>query len=169
MSELRIAIDYAAPNGDETCAVVHNIKTGETAIIPQWLAEALQDELLKPKSFSEQIARQTVEETNLDDPHFKGDTYEKEIDQKALSKDLFKVFGYMVAHEEEFLTDVEIADATGAYLPSIPRFRCYLKSPEYGMHNMIRRRRVGSRLFEHRILPNRNSLLYSAYVANTVF
>ncbi len=127
-------------------------------------------ESLDKKSFSAAITDAMSEESNLDDPHFKGETYEKDIDQKALTKDLFKVFAYLVEHPNTYVTDVEIAEATGAYLPSVPRFRCYLATKEYGSHTMLRRRRTGERLHEHCMIVNRESLTYQAWFkANSTF
>ena len=118
------------------------------------------------ESFSKQIIDTSKEENNLDDPHFKGDTYEKEIDQKALKGDFFKVFGFMADHEGQYFTDPEIAEATGVYIPSVQRMRCYMKQKEWGSHVMIRRRRAGQRLYEFACFPNKESLTYHFYKKN---
>lgn len=114
------------------------------------------------RSYSEKI-KQDVEEVNLDDPHFKGERYEKEIDQKALARGFFKVFCFMAEHEG-WHTDTEIADQTGVYIPSVQRYRSYCRSPEWGSHVVEARRRHGCRTFEYRLIPNKESLTYKRFM-----
>lgn len=112
------------------------------------------------QSFSKAIS--SKEEDNLDDPHFKGVAYEKEIDQKALAHGFFKVFFYMA--ETEWSLDTEISRETGVYIPSVQRYRSYCRSVEWGSHTVERRRRAGCRIFEYRLIPNKESLTWNEYL-----
>lgn len=111
------------------------------------------------ESFSKQVKKQTQQEDALDDPHFKGVAYEKELDQKALKMGLVAVFRFMVEHPEWHL-DTEISKATGVYVPSVQRYRSYMRDPVWGKHIVHRRRRIGCRIFEYRLIPNTDSLLF---------
>jgi hypothetical protein len=119
-------------------------------------------DLEKRPAFSATVKLQAVEEDNLDSPHFHGETYEKEIDQKALKSDFFRVFDYML-RRHFYKTDVEISEATGVYIPTVQRMRSYMRSPEWGKHTVMRRRREGSRIFEFCLLPNLESLTFRAW------
>lgn len=111
------------------------------------------------ESFSKKVIAGTQEETNLEDPHFNGVAYEKELDQHALAHGLVTVFKFMVQHDGWHL-DTEIAKATGVYVPSVQRYRSYLRDAVWGKHIVHRRRRIGCRIFEYRLIPNTDSLLF---------
>lgn len=112
-------------------------------------------------TFSDGIHQEREEET--DDPEFKGVAYEKDIDQEALKRGFYKVFEFMAGHPEEWFLDVEIADATGIYVPSVQRYRSYMRQPEFGTHIVNRRRRAGMRIWEYTLIPNDQSKIYQHF------
>lgn len=114
------------------------------------------------KSFTVQITSASIEEDNLEDPHFKGVAYEKEIDQIPLAGAFFQVFKFMIEHEG-WHTDIEISEETEVYTPSVARMRSYARSKEWGSHIVERRRRYNQRIFEYRLIPNVDSLTYKKY------
>jgi len=103
------------------------------------------------------ICKPKEEETEEHD--FKGVAYEKDIDQKALQQGFCKVFEFMASHVGWHL-DTEIADRTGVYVPSVQRYRSYMRQPEYGGHTVERRRRAGCRIFEYQLIPNYSSKIF---------
>lgn len=134
--------------------------------IPMGMSDEAMKEIsdaIETVPFSESVKKQVAEENNLDDPHFKGEAYEKEIDQKALKKGFIKVFAFMVENCD-WHSDIEIAEETGVYVPSVQRYRSYCRSVEWGSHVVERRRREGCRIFEYRLIPNKASLTYKWYL-----
>jgi hypothetical protein len=115
-------------------------------------------------TFSDAIAQQREEQT--DEPEFKGVAYEKDIDQKALKQGFYKVFEFFAEHPWQWFLDTEIAAATGVYVPSVQRYRSYCRQPEFGSHIIERRRRVGCRIFEYRMIPNQESKIWKNFICS---
>lgn len=111
-------------------------------------------------TFTDAITQKPEEET--ENPEFKGVAYEKDIDQKALTQGFFKVFSFLASHSDWYL-DTEIAAHTGVYVPSVQRYRSYMRQPEFGSHIIERRRRAGCRIFEYRMIPNVSSKTWKKY------
>lgn len=119
-------------------------------------------------AFSTRILEGQEEENNIDDPHFDGKHYEKEIDQGRLTKTLENVFLFMILHG--WVTDEEIAEGTGGYLPTVGRSRRYLKAAKWGAHTIeARRREVRGKkggTWEYKLIPNKDSLTYKNFMKN---
>jgi hypothetical protein len=126
----------------------------ERATLSNDLVQFMSEFYESKNTFSDGIKQEREEET--DDPQFKGVAYEKDIDQKALKQGFFKVFVFLATHAGWYL-DTEIAEHTGVYVPSVQRYRSYCCQPEFGGHIIERRRRAGCRIFEYRMIPNKES------------
>lgn len=114
-------------------------------------------------SFSEKIINQRVEEQNLDDPHFHGPVYKKEIDQKRLTKQMLKIFAFMM--DDEWHTLYEISINTEAPEASISAALRAMTRKEWGGHTKLRERVAEHRgLYRYKIIPNKESLTFQSYL-----
>lgn len=139
------------------------ISISASLVAPQIVAK-VEEFLESRKSFSRKLADAAEEESNLDDPRFDGETYDKELDQKRLARLHFKVFDFMV--DEQWHTLRAISQATNIPEGSASaKFRDFRKA-RWGSH-MVDRRRVGigkAGLWEYRLLPNKDCLTWTEYL-----
>jgi hypothetical protein len=103
-----------------------------------------------------------TEAANLADPDFKGDAYEKSVDQKPLTKQMLRIFH--VVQDGGWYTLHEIHEKTGAPEASISAALRALTNQEWGRHVKMRERVPGKRLWRYRILVNKESLTYLGYI-----
>ena len=106
---------------------------------------------------------QNKEEINLDSPHFSGKAYKKELDQKRLTKDIFKVFHYMI--NEKPYTLREVSQGTNIPEASVSAHIRSFRKPEWGNHTVNRERKGESGTFTYQLVPNKESLTYEHYVS----
>lgn len=125
------------------------------------LVEFFSDFYESKNTFTDGIAQEREEET--EDPDFKGVAYEKDIDQKALKQGFYTVFEFMVTHPQKWWCDAEISALTGVYIPSVQRYRSYMRQPEFGGHIVERRRRAGMRIWEYKLIPNEQSKIWQKF------
>lgn len=119
-------------------------------------------ELADAKSFSEAIS-QNEEEMNMDDPHFDGKAYEKDIDQGRLVRGHLKVFHLMV--DSEWRTLREISAATRRPEASVSATLRDFRKKRWGSHTVDRKRHPDMKgIFIYRLVPNKESLTWHNYI-----
>lgn len=115
------------------------------------------------ETFSDRVSNE--EEANMDDPYFPGDPdYSKEKDQEHLTKNMLKVFSFMV--DGKWHTNADISRATGVPEPSATACYRAFRRKECGAHTVERRRQENSRERLYRLIPNTESLIYRNYISN---
>jgi hypothetical protein len=121
-----------------------------------------------PKTFSESIA-QNEEEMNRDDPKFFGKKgYDKEQDQKRLTKQMYAMFSYML--DDKWHTLQEIADGAPVTITSIRARMSDLRHPRWGGHTILaERKKEGKGTWYYRLIPNKESLTWKEYEKNPYF
>ncbi len=112
--------------------------------------------------YAQKLQNRTAEAENLADPDFKGDAYEKKIDQRPLTKQMFRIFH--LVQDGEWYTLHEISERTGAPEASASAALRAFTNKEWGRHVKMRERIPNTRLWRYRILVNKESLTYLEYV-----